>query len=576
MSTFSLHPAGIGAVRLLSGMAIFAFSSFIAVDPFMVEGSIASLVQVRIGLILGAGLLLWSTWAPLAPRHATAIGMLICVWTGSGVVLLTELTGGASSPYWTMVMLTFFTVALILPMKAWQAALSFGSVAIFYYVWMTAHGATGSSADWVSSNAGIWLAALVSVWAVAFLDHLRRRDTRHRRHLEMLNQQLRTEITERERIQKVALRTQQLDAVGQLASGLAHELNNLLMVISGSAERLTRDPNSFTKNAERIIQSALRGGRLTSDLLLFARKNAREDEPFDLNRMVQDVAELIQSSHRGRIDVRYTSPADICWAKGDVQLLSQVVLNLCLNAIHAMKGSGILHLKLAPTTPVEDKMPTVTSWVELEVVDDGQGMDAECLQRAFEPFFTTKPPGEGTGLGLSMAYGAIKDHGGTLELESNVGQGTRAVIRLPLIQAPTETVMSKEPKKVPEPSSACVLLVDDDPIVRDVMEESLESFGLKVIPTRDGADALTHFQNTDPSPDLVILDMMMPVMGGAETFSRLREIDPDVPILVYSGFTLEQSTAATFTGGRWKFLRKPFSNDELHEVLSQLLSVSEK
>ena len=155
MSALSFRPAGIGAIRLLSTMAIFAFTSFIAVDPFMVEGSIASLVQVRIVWILGACLLLGSTWTRIALRHATPIGMVLCVWTGSGVVLLTEMTGGASSPYWTMVMLTFFTVALILPMKAWQAALSFGSVALFYYAWMVGHDATGTSYTWVSSNAGI-------------------------------------------------------------------------------------------------------------------------------------------------------------------------------------------------------------------------------------------------------------------------------------------------------------------------------------------------------------------------------------------------------------------------------------
>ena len=139
MSALSFRPESIGAIRLLSSMAIFAFTSFIAVDPYMIEGSIAALVQVRVVWILGACLLLWSTWTRIALRHATTIGMILCVWTGSGVVLLTEMTGGASSPYWTMVMLTFFAVALVLPMKAWQAALSFGAVAVFYYAWMMGH-----------------------------------------------------------------------------------------------------------------------------------------------------------------------------------------------------------------------------------------------------------------------------------------------------------------------------------------------------------------------------------------------------------------------------------------------------
>ena len=572
MSVFSLRPTSVGAVRLLAGMAIFAFTTFIAVDPFMVEGSIAPLVRVRIVWILGASLLLWSTWTRLAQHLPTAIGMAICIWTGSGVVVLTELTGGASSPYWTMVMLTFFTVALLLPMKAWQAALSFGSVALFYYAWMMANYATGSTSEWASSNAGIWLAGLVSVWAVSFLDHVRTRDTQHRQNLETLNHQLRIEITERERIQAVALRTQQLDAVGQLASGLAHELNNLLMVISGAAEGLERNPASYKTNTERIIQSAMRGGRLTSDLLLFARKSTREDKPFDGGLMVQDVAELVQSSHRGTIDVRCSMPAEPCWVKGDVQLVSQVVLNLCLNSIHAMNGKGTLQLAVHPLPPASETNPGSLGRLRIEVIDHGKGMDAESLQRAFEPFFTTKPPGEGTGLGLSMAYGTIQDHGGTLELESTVDQGTRAEITLPLIQQPTAAVASTEPEAHRDLSEEHVLLVDDDPLVRAVMQDTLQSFGLTVTLAQDGAEALTHLKTADPCPGLVILDMTMPVMGGAETFSRLREIQPDVPILVYSGFALDQSTADSFSGGRWKFLRKPFTIDDLREIVSQFFT----
>ena len=572
MSVFSLHPTSLGAVRLLAAMAIFAFTAFIAVDPFMVEGSIEPLVKVRLVWIVGAALLLWSTWTRLARHGATAIGMAVCVWTGSGVVLLTELTGGASSPYWTMVMLTFFTVALLLPMKAWQAALSFGSVALFYYTWMMANDATGSTSEWASSSAGILLAGLVSVWAVSFLDRVRTRDTQHRQNLETLNHQLRVEITEKERIQTVALRTQQLDAVGQLASGLAHELNNLLMVISGAAEGLERNPASHEKNAQRIIQSAMRGGRLTSDLLLFARKNTRKDEPFDGALMVQDVAGLVESSHRGKIDVRCDLPAEPCWVKGDVQLVSQVVLNLCLNAIHAMNGKGTLQLAVRALPPAAETAPSSLGWLRIEVIDHGKGMDAESLQRAFEPFFTTKPPGEGTGLGLSMAYGAIQDHGGTLELESKVDQGTRAEITLPLIQEPTATAAAEEPGEHRDLSAEHVLLVDDDPMVRAVMHEALQSFGLTVTSTGDGADALTHLQNADPTPGLVILDMTMPVIDGAETFIRLREVQPDVPILVYSGSSLEESAAASFSGGRWTFLRKPFTNDELRETVSQFFA----
>lgn len=569
MSVFNSLPQGIGASRLLSGMSIFAFSSFSFVDPFMVEGPLDSLLQARAVFVLGAVFLFAVTWSRLAQEYATTIGVLICMWTGIGVVLLTEMTGGASSPYWTMVMLTFFTVALVLPMKAWQATLSFGAVAMFYSAWMVHHEVTGSPANWASSNAGIWLSVLVSVLAVAFLDGLRMRDEGQRLHLETLNEQLRAEIAERERIQKVALRTQQLDAVGQLASGMAHELNNVLMVISGAAETMRRDPNSFDKNAERIIFSAQRGGRLTADLLLFARESSREDEPFCVDDVVLGVAELLKSSHRGRVDVLLASSASPSWVMGDSQLLFQVILNLSLNSIDAMGGEGVLRLRCAPDSDGE------ADQVRIEVEDDGCGMEAEEIQRAFEPFFTTKRPGEGTGLGLSMAYGTIRDHGGTLELESIPREGTNAIITLSRIPEPTTQPAVSTPETLAKLASGCVLLVDDDPGVRDVMEDMLEDLGLNVILAHDGADALTHCQNSESQIRLVILDMIMPVMDGAETFTRLRRLQPDVPILIYSGFALEQSASASFEAGNWKFLRKPFTGDVLRRVVFQLIEGEE-
>ena len=545
-------------------VAIFAFASFSAVDLFMVDEGWGQLFQARVICVLGASILLGMTWTRLARRYATSIGVLLCVWTGAGVVILTEMTGGASSPYWTMVMLTFFTVTLILPMKAWQATLSFGAVAVFYSVWMVIHDATGSPANWASSNAGIWLSVLVSVLAVAFLDRLRMRDESQRHHLETLNAQLRTEIAERERIQKVALRTQQLDAVGQLASGMAHELNNILMVISGAAETMRRTPESFDKNTDRIIQSAQRGGRLTSDLLLFAREGSRADEPFCVDDVVQGVAEIIESSHRGRVYVLLSPFESPCWAQGDAQLLSQVILNLCLNSIDAMGGEGTLSLRCLFSDSAADQL-------YIEVEDEGKGMSAEEMRRAFEPFFTTKGPGEGTGLGLSMAYGTIQDHGGTLELESVPSQGTRAIITLPRIPSPEFEAVAPELRQPTRITPGCVLLVDDDPMVRAVMQEALQDLGLTVVPARDGADALTQCQNAELPIRLVILDMIMPVMDGAETFTRLRRLQPDVPILVYSGFALEQSTSASFAAGNWKFLRKPFTNEELRGVVGLLL-----
>ena len=555
------------ATRLLCMMSIFAFVAFGFVDPFMVEGSIMPLLQTRLVCVLGGILLLLASKALPMRRYQSLIGSLVTIWTGCGVTLLTEQTGGADSAYWPMVMLTFFTVSTVLPMKPWQAAINYATVALFFDIWLLSHDATSSSADWAGSNAGIWLAGFVSVVAVAFLDRTRLRESKERESRNLLNAKLLTQIDERKRAEKVVQRSQQLDAVGQLAAGLAHEINNVLMVISASAEAIQQDNADLQKRVDRIVSSAQRGGRLTSGLLLFAREGMRDNRPFSINKVVNGVASIIDQAHRGRVQTVLTLCTEPAWVRGDEQLFSQVVLNLCLNGVDAMDESGVLRIETRVAQAEEGERRIV----ELEVVDTGKGMSTEEQERAFEPFFTTKPPGKGTGLGLSIAYGIVSKHEGEITIKSAAGQGCRVTIALPRINAPVTQLVQRERGGQQLPT-ASFLLVDDDQMVRDVMKEGLEVRGSKVVEARDGSEALSIYRANQESFDIVILDMVMPGMGGAQVFRRIRELNADQAVIIYSGFAQDESVKSMLATGACRFIRKPFRSEDFIQLVKDVLS----
>ncbi len=549
------------ATRLLCLMAVFAFSSFALVDLYMVETSVVPLYCLRFVMVCVCLFIYWLAARPSMKVHAYRTGAVICIATGMGVVLLAQMTGGASSLYWTMIMLTFFTASLIMPFRPLHAGAVFATIALFYDVWIYLHDGALDSQGWVLSNAGIWLSALVSVVAVVYIDDLRDREDADRQRLEQLNIQLRDEITEREKAESELRRTQQLDAVGRLAAGMAHELNNVLLVISSSAELIQRNAAEPNKFADRILASAHRGARLTSDMLLFARTGHRENQPFSLNEVVENVAELVGDTQAMAAQVVTDLTPDDPWISGDSQLISQAVLNLCLNGVDAMDSPGVIQIQ----TCVCDEL------VELIVKDSGRGMSPQEIERAFEPFFTTKPPGKGTGLGLSMVYGTIKDHDGSIVIESELGQGTSVRIGFPIAEQP---VTSAAPVYEPVPATlkeATILLVDDDQMVRQLMKENLEASGFEVVEAKDGADACQKFSECEEGFDLVILDMFMPKMSGIEAYQWVREQCADQRVLLYSGNNPDRQLAKVLENRNTRFLQKPFRQHELLDTVGQLL-----
>ena len=566
MRTAADNPTG-----LLCVMSMFAFTLFAVVDPYMVTGSLAPLFGVRVGAIVLGGLTLVASFTPFGRKYNVQLGMFIALVTGAVVVVLTEKTGGATSAYWPMVILTFFTASLVLPMRASQAFVTYGAVGLFFDLWLIAHGATGTQAAWVGSNAGVWLSILVSVAAVEFMSRKREQLLASNSQLTALNAKLRQEIQVREQAERAIARTQQLDAVGRLAAGLAHELNNLLMVISSSAESIARSERGADLDAERIIASAQQGGKLTSDLLLFARENKRENAPFYVNGVVENVAEVIRRSHRGRMQVELALEQSDLYALGDSQLVFQALFNLCLNGAHAMSGEGTLVIKTSTVTVNgEDGVLPAGDMVRVVVSDTGCGMSDEQRLRAFDPFYTTKPPGEGTGLGVSMAYGILRNHGGDLQLKSELGVGTQAMVTLPLTKR-RPALVEPSPEERGSFPDALALLVDDDDLVREVMRDNLTLLGFRVEAVANGAEALAFYRSVDEPVAVILLDLIMPTMSGKEAFEKIRDLGAGQPIVLYSGLEMDDSINRLLETGNARFLRKPFRLEELRVVLSDVI-----
>ena len=580
-------PGVLRGTRVLCVLSAISFVGFGFIDMALVDTSLAPFIRVRVLLVLVSTLLLVGCYTRWGVEYATYIGLAVCVWTGSGVVLLTEMTGGSSSPYWTMIMLTFFAVALFLPLRPIQATTAFSFIAVFYFAWLSYRQASGDPVHWLVSNAGIWLALGISVAAVAHLARLRSEQAEIRMHLGEVNTSLQEKLEKREKTEHFALRSQQLDTAARMASSLGHELNNILQVITGAAETIQRDPARTTLGAQRIVQSAQMGARLTHDLLIFAHNKPQSIETVSLKALVEELADMLERAHQRRLEVRLVFGKGTSWVRGDRQALSQALLNLCLNGIHAMNSSGTLSISMETVDLANYRSLDATGpGLHLKIHDTGEGMAPEVLAQAIEPFFTTRPAGEGTGLGLSTAYTTVEKHGGELTLESRLGEGTTAFVVLPRSGPPAPTRTDSSPgaqarRTVTSPGTHAqektefsALLVDDDDMVRQVMGDTMSVLGFQVQAVSSGPSALSYLEVSPIAPDLIVLDLLMPELSGVQTFHKIRELHPRQPILLYSGTAPDQSIEALLAAGYCRFLRKPFQTDVFSEVIDSLMAES--
>jgi len=331
---------------------------------------------------------------------------------------------------------------------------------------------------------------------------------------------------ERSRLEAQLQQAQKMESLGTLVAGVAHNLNNVLAIAMGMAsmrEDAAADP-ADREAYQSIGKVCLRGREVVRSLIHFAQPTLADQAPLELNALIREVCALLESTTRNRIRIVEALHEEPLWSRGNAGDISHVLVNLGINSLDAMPDGGVLTFR---TSLLDGDQ------VEVAVEDNGSGMTPEVLAHVMEPFYTTKEVGKGTGLGLSMTYGIVRSHGGTIDISTQVGQGTSVKIRLPRIPAPRHA--ASVPPPAPALGSLKVFLVDDDEDVRFLMTRMLKQAGVSQVETFSCGEAVLGRLRSGERPDLIILDQNMPGMNGVQTMAGIRGLCPDMPILISSG-----------------------------------------
>lgn len=384
-----------------------------------------------------------------------------------------------------------------------------------------------------------------------------------------LYEQMRRDLTERRRLeserrqmQQQFLQSQKMEAVGTLAGGIAHDFNNILMGIQGHLSLMQIDlppGHPFLRRLEKIETLVSSGAGLTRQLLGFARGGKYEVNITNLNEIIEKSLGIFSRTNK-ELTVRRVLRPGIRSIEADQGQIEQVLLNLCINASQAMPGGGELTLETCQVTlnELEVKPHGVRPgrYVQVLVSDTGTGMDERTRERLFEPFFTTKEPGKGTGLGLASAYGIMKNHGGFITVASELGKGSTFTLYFPT--AEKSDVAGETPVKKVLKGQETILVVDDEVSNVEVTRELLESLGYRVLSAGNGQEAIAIYMDKAAEIDMVILDLIMPGMGGGKTFDALRTINPGVKVLLASGYSVDGEARKILDRGCNGFVQKPF------------------
>ncbi|MDY6880573.1 MAG: response regulator [Thermodesulfobacteriota bacterium] len=388
------------------------------------------------------------------------------------------------------------------------------------------------------------------------------------------------DLTEQKQKEEQLREAQKMKAVGILAAGVAHDFNNILMAIQGFVSLMllktdSRNPQiGMLHNIEQQIQN---GSKLSKQLLGYARKGRYKVETVDLNKLIKQTANMFGRSHK-EINVHLDLSQDLFKIEADQEQIEQVLFNMYMNAADAMPKGGdlFLHTENESHSQTSDRLndPWPGRYVMLSIKDRGKGMDEETMEHIFEPFFTTKEMGmsKGTGLGLASVYGIVTGHQGHIDVVSEPAQGSTFTIYLPGKKETSREQISIEKSKGSTSSDRpTVLLVDDEDTIREVAQKLLEGMGYKVLTARNGKESIRIYKEHIDDINIVLLDMIMPIMGGGKTYDRLKQINPDVKAILLSGYTIDGEAGDILKRGCNDFIQKPFNIKELSQKIQNVL-----
>jgi len=384
------------------------------------------------------------------------------------------------------------------------------------------------------------------------------------------------DITKRKRLEMQLLESQKMESIGTLAGGIAHDFNNLLGGILGYASLLLSDmprDHIYYDDIYTIAETAKQAADLTKRLLAFARGGKYQVTAVDNNRIIKDAVAILSRTIDRSIAIETHLVKNLWLIKGDFQQIHQAFLNMCINAMDAMPGGGKLTLTTDNVILDESFAQTQLGikpgdYVRITISDTGIGMDEKTKSRIFEPFFTTKPALAAKGLGLSMVYGIVKNHEGTILVDSVIGKGTKLTMYFPRYY--TDDLVETESPVSEQITNAKILLIDDEAVIRRVAKRMVETGGFHVTVAQDGKEGVALYKESPEAFDLVMCDLIMPEMNGIETAEHLREINPDVKVLFMSGYGLHDHPELSNSNEN-VFIQKPFQTEIIIQKIKDQL-----
>jgi two-component system, cell cycle sensor histidine kinase and response regulator CckA len=387
------------------------------------------------------------------------------------------------------------------------------------------------------------------------------------------------DVTEQRGLQRQLLQAQKMESIGTLAGGIAHDFNNILTAILGYASFIRGeidDREASLSHLAVLEDSGRRAVELTKRLLSFARAGVSDRKPLAINNVVQESVQLIRRTFDRAIDVVMDCAPDLPTIIGDQGQIHQILINLCVNARDAMPGGGTMRIVTrAGSMPVDpahgDSDEPVTPCVVIEVGDTGTGIPEENLSKIFDPFFTTKGPSEGTGLGLSIVYGIVKKHEGQIHVSSTLGKGTTFSIYFPASEAAVAAPDARKVEAKAGRGKETVMIVDDEPTLRAMVRIALSQRGYTVIEAADGIQAIELYRQHAGKIDLVLIDLIMPRLGGRDTFLRLKELNPALKALFATGYGVEEKERELLDTGALGIIQKPYDLSAVENEIRRAL-----